>query len=228
MQFSSSASSTSSSGSGRSSAASTNDGSVRSVTAEITPSAPSATRPAANTSGSSVAEQVTTDPSASTSSSPATWVAMPPNRAPVPCVPVEIAPEIVCASMSPRLVIASPSRSSSALSVRSVVPARTVTSPESRSAAVIPVQPPRSSATSWAAPTAVNEWPLPRARTDFPSRAARDTAPASSSRSRGTTTSVATADSLPAQFRQAVCGAATGSSQVVRCGRARRNAPDAA
>ena len=66
---------------------------------------------------------------------------MPPNRAPVPCVPVEIAPEIVCASMSPRFVMASPSRSSSALSVCSVVPARTVTRPVSMSAAATPVQP---------------------------------------------------------------------------------------
>ena len=43
---------------------------------------------------------------------PATWVAMPPRPAPVPCVPVEIAPEIVCASMSPRFGMARPSESS--------------------------------------------------------------------------------------------------------------------
>ena len=51
-----------------------------------------------------------------------------PSRAPVPWVPVENAPEIVCASMSPRFGSASPSESSVAFSLRIVMPACTVTS----------------------------------------------------------------------------------------------------
>ncbi len=127
--------STSSSAMGRSSAASVKAGTHCSVTVESTPSAPTDTRAALNRSGFSSAEQETTDPSASTSSRPATWVAMPPRPAPVPWVPVEIAPETVCASMSPRFAIARPRVSSVAFSSLIVVPDRTVTSPESRSAA---------------------------------------------------------------------------------------------
>ena len=39
---------------------------------------------------------------------PRTWAASPPSSAPVPCVPVEMAPATVCASMSPRLGSAQP------------------------------------------------------------------------------------------------------------------------
>ncbi len=131
---------TSSSGMGRSSAASRNAGTQRSVTVAIRPSAPMLILAAANRSGLSAAETVTSDPSAVTSSRASTWVAIPPRPAPVPCVPVEMAPEIVCASMSPRFGMARPSASRPALSWRRVVPDRTVTSPVCASAATIPVQ----------------------------------------------------------------------------------------
>ena len=88
----------------------------------------------------------------------------------MPWVPVEIAPEIVCASMSPRFAMARPSESSAAFSSRIVVPDRTVTSPEDRSAPTMPVQPDRSSAAPEVAAAGVNECPLPSARTVSPSR----------------------------------------------------------
>jgi len=152
---------------------------------EITPSAPRPTWAAANKSGRCCGEQETTDPSARMSSSAATAVAMPPSRAPVPCVPVEIAPAIVCASMSPRLGIARPSTSSAALSRRIVVPDRTVTSPESASAEMTPAHPDRSSAAPEVAAVGVKECPLPSARTVRPAAAASLIASAISSVLRG-------------------------------------------
>ena len=64
------------------------------VSVDTRPSAPSPTRAQANTSGSSSAEQATSEPSPVTSSRPASWVARPPKRAPVPWVAVATAPAI--------------------------------------------------------------------------------------------------------------------------------------
>ena len=62
-----------------------------------------------------------------TSVAPTTCVAMPPNRAPVPWVPVEMAPEIDWRSMSPRFSIARPYGASSAGTWCRRVPASSVT-----------------------------------------------------------------------------------------------------
>ncbi len=195
---------TSASGIGRSSAARVNAGTQRSVTVEITPRAPRPTRAAANRSGRSRSEHETTDPSASTRSRAATWVAMPPSRAPVPCVPVEIAPEIVWASISPRFGIARPSASSAALSARIVVPERTVTSPVRTSAEITSVQPDRSSAAPVVAAAAVKECPLPSARTVSPAEAASLIASAMASAVRGRYQRAGSAVTVPAQFCQLI------------------------
>jgi hypothetical protein len=78
------------------------------VTLAITPRAPSPTRTAGSSSGSESAETSSSVPSGSTSSTASTSVERFRKRAPVPCVPVEIAPEIVCRSMSPRFSSANP------------------------------------------------------------------------------------------------------------------------
>src|SRR6516164_9726804 len=129
---------------------------------------------------------------------------MPPSRAPVPCVPVEIAPEIVWASMSPRFGIARPSVSSAALSARIVMPERTVTSPVRVSAETTPVQPDRSSAAPDVAAAGVNECPLPSARTVSPAEAASLTAAAMASTVRGQYQRAGSAVTVPAQFRQVI------------------------
>ncbi len=128
-----------------------------------TPSAPRPTRPTANTSAFSDGEQVTVEPSASTSSNARTCVARPPKREPVPCVPVETAPATVCASMSPRLVIDNPRLSSTRLSRRRVMPASTVTRPVRASAASSRSWRSRTSCRSSGRPMPVNECPEPMA-----------------------------------------------------------------
>ena len=72
-----------------------NAGTHLSVIVDTTPSAPSPTRAAANTSGFSAREHVSAEPSPVTSSIASTNVESAPSFAPVPCVPVESAPEIV-------------------------------------------------------------------------------------------------------------------------------------
>ena len=94
------------------------------------------------------------------------------SRAPVPCVPVEIAPAIVWRSMSPRFSIASPSRASSSLRSARTVPAPTSTRPEPGSASSTP----RSASTATIVPSviavSVNEWPEPATLTRRPAAAA--------------------------------------------------------
>src|SRR5215472_5300889 len=192
---------TCSTGIGRSSAVSVNDGTQRSVTAVTTPSAPSPTRAAANSSGRSDAEQVTSEPSARTRPSASTWVASPPSRAPVPCVPVDRAPAIVWASISPRLARASPNSAAAAFRPRSVVPDRAVTRPVWVSAAVIPVHRDRSRARPLVAAAEVNECPLPSARTRSPAAAASLTAAEISASVRGWSHRAGVAVAVPAQFR---------------------------
>ncbi len=103
------------------------------------PSAPRPMRAAAKTSGFSFSEQVSTEPSAVTSSRPLIWAAIEADSRPVPCVPVLMAPDTVCSMMSPMLVSDRPSRARAALSLLSGVPASTVTVMASRSMARIPV-----------------------------------------------------------------------------------------
>jgi hypothetical protein len=114
------------------------------VTAAIVPSAPIPTRAARSSSGLVAALRWRTLPSARTSSSPSTRAEMLRRRAPVPWVPVEIAPEIVCRSMSPRFSIARPSPASSSFSSASTVPPATLTKPEPGSASITPLSAPRS------------------------------------------------------------------------------------
>ena len=72
------------------------------------PRLPTPTRAARQSSGSESREHSTSEPSAVTSSIASTWLEMFRRRSPVPCVAVEIAPAIVCTSMSPRFSSASP------------------------------------------------------------------------------------------------------------------------
>lgn len=137
-----------------------------------------------------------------TSSSPATWVASPPKPAPVPWVPVAMAPATVWASMSPRFSMARPCWASSADSSRSRVPARTVTSRpaiESR-----PVSRSGRSSTPSVSAAPVNECPDPAIRTRSPSRTAARTASATSPASAGDTVRAGRATWSPAQLRHSV------------------------
>ena len=104
-----SSSSTASSGSGVSTACSTNAARSCRVTSTSTPRAPSPRRTAGSSSGRSVSLTVRSSPVAGRRASRATiCVARPPKPSPVPCVPVEVAPAIVCRSMSPMFGIARP------------------------------------------------------------------------------------------------------------------------
>ncbi len=79
------------------------------------------------------AEHSSVEPSASTSVSAATCEGMLRSRAPVPWVAVEIAPAMLCASMSPRFSMARPCSARRWLSARIVMPPCTRTSPQARS-----------------------------------------------------------------------------------------------
>lgn len=96
-------------------------------------------RAAANTSGFSVGEHVSTEPSAVTISSARICAASEPDSRPVPWVPVPVAPETVCSMMSPMLVSERPSRARASFSRLSGVPASTVTVPAARSTLRMPV-----------------------------------------------------------------------------------------
>ena len=113
-----------------------------------------------------------------------------------------MAPDTVWASMSPMFDIARPSASSAVFSSLIVVPDRTVTRPEARSALTMPFQPDRSSAAPEVTAAGVNECPLPRARTVSPSRAAAVTASTISSVLRGQYRLAGLALAVPAQFCQ--------------------------
>ena len=92
---------------------------------------------------------------------PTTWVASPPNRRPVPWVPVEIAPAMVCSSMSPRLVSArARGRAARGSAGAAACPACTVTRAAASSTvdhAVEPVEPQLHVARDGR--RAVKEWP---------------------------------------------------------------------
>ena len=150
-----------------------------------------------------MAEHVITAPVPVTSVSPTTNVARQPSEAPVPCVPVEIAPEIVCTSMSPRFGIASPMSASASLSSRSRVPAPTVTSRFDRSAVRMPVKADMSRRMPDVTAAPVNECPAPTGLTVSPSSAAALIVAANSSTVVGRTTRAATVRWLPAQFDHA-------------------------
>ena len=127
----------------------------------------------------SVAEHRSTEPSPVTRVSARTWVASPPSRLPLPWVPVERAPAMVCRSMSPRLGRASPYAARARLRSASRVPPPTVTRPDSRSTER---RPDRASSRSWSpSVTAMGEkeCPAPTALTVVPRSAASRTSRAS-------------------------------------------------
>ncbi len=192
-------SSTSSSGSVRSTPRRRKAGTQRSVTAVTIPSEPSPTRAARSRSPSSRVS-VRRSPLPSTSSSASTWALRFCSRAPVPCVPVAIAPASVWASMSPRLGSASPRSSRPRLSAASVIPPSALTSPEAGSASRM-----RSSRSSRTSVPSVgthgeNEWPDPAARTVRPASAARRTAPATSRADFGCSIATGTHECVRAQL----------------------------
>ena len=98
---------------------------------------------------------------------------MPRRRAPVPWVPVAMAPETVWRSMSPRFGSARPSAWRAGFSSCRGVPAATRTRRGSRSTPVIPRSPSRVSRTPSVATSGVNEWPGPRRAGPEPGRGGR-------------------------------------------------------
>src|SRR6266516_2725839 len=139
-------------------------GTTRSFTFAITPSVPSDTCAALNTSGSRSGEHSRISPDAVTSVKPSTCVDKVPNCVPVPCVPVLIAPDILCTSMSPRFSWASPCSKSMFPRFLSTVPPSTVTLPCSASMDSMPCISSSDSSTSSDCIIGVNEWPEPATR----------------------------------------------------------------
>src|SRR6266566_6038992 len=165
-------------------------GTTRSFTFAITPSVPSDTCAALNTSGSRSVEHSRISPAAVTSVKPSTCVDNVPNRVPVPCVPVLIAPEILCTSMSPRFSCASPCSKSISPRFLSTVPPRIVTVPRSVSLDPMPCISSSDISISLDCAMGVNEWPEPATRMCRPARPYSLTIFASSSILRGLTTSI--------------------------------------
>ncbi len=136
------------------------------------------------------------------------WAEMLRRRAPVPWVAVEIAPAIVCASMSPRFSRARPWPASRRLSSRIVMPAWTRTSPEERSTSSTPRSRRMLSDIPSVQAMSLNECPLPVTRRRRPRRSASTTAAASSCGDAGSRITTGRQPSSPAQLRHraaAVC-----------------------
>ncbi len=185
---------------GCSSASSRKSGSTAKVTRVRIPRAPRPTRAISRTSALCSGEASRTSPVPVTSCSPAIWADRPAATPPVPWVPVDVAPASVCSAMSPMLCSERPSRSSSALSTLSWVPAHAVTVIASRSTATRPAIPCGRSIASSGAEIAVKLWPLPTIFTVPPTRRAPVTASTTSSTEVGVITVRGSADSRPAQF----------------------------
>ena len=96
-------------------------------------------------------------PDAVTRRMPTTRVERLPKRAPVPCVAVASAPASDCASMSPWFSSASPWRAFSRPRALSVMPACTVTRPDSASASITRCIPEVSTSTPSVHAMSVNE-----------------------------------------------------------------------
>jgi hypothetical protein len=145
----------------------------------------------------------TTSPVPSTRVTDSTKVDRQPSLAPVPWVPVAIAPEIVCVSMSPRLGRASPCWASVAFSVARDMPAWTVTRLLTGSTSMSSASPSSRSRRPSVPAAAVNECPAPTGLTVRPSTLACLTSAATSAVEPGRAT-VAESVWLPAQLAQAV------------------------
>src|SRR5450755_1733120 len=141
---------------------------TRSFTLTIIPSRPSATWAALKISGLLSGEHSSTSPAAVTSVNPATWVDNVPKRAPVPCVPVLIAPAMLWLSISPRFSCASPCAKSASPSSLSRVPPQTVTVPASLSMDSIPCRLSSEISTSSVSTRGTKEWPAPTTRMCLP------------------------------------------------------------
>jgi ABC-type uncharacterized transport system permease subunit len=152
-----------------------NAGTHWTVTAVITPSAPTPTRATRQMSARSVSSHHTTSPSPVTSSMPTIVVAMLPHSRPVPCVAVLIAPAIDWTLMSPRFGIAIPTAASSSPRSRSVMPASTVTRHRSRSTDRTDRIRSSDNSTPPVIAAGVNECPAPITLTRPPSRRAART-----------------------------------------------------
>ena len=146
---------------GASWAARVNIGSTRSVTEVRMPSAPRPIRARASTSGFSSASARSRVPSPVTISRPTTWALSEATRPPVPWVPVEMAPAMVCSAMSPMLCSDRPSFSRAVFSSCSGVPASTVMVIASRSTPTTPRRLSGRSSRPSVRAMSVKEWPVP-------------------------------------------------------------------
>src|SRR5260221_9031206 len=154
----------------------------------MTPSVPSDTCAALNTSGFCPGEHSIISPDAVTRVMPSTCVDRVPKCTPVPCVPVLIAPVMLCSSMSPRFSWARPRSKSAFPRFLSRVPPHTVAVPRVVSIASIPCICSSDMSTSLVCTSGVKEWPEPATRTWRPSRPYCPIICASSSILRGLTT----------------------------------------
>ena len=140
-------------------------GTTRSLSFAMIPSVPSDTCAALNTSGSLSGEHSKISPDAVIRVIPSTCVERLPKRTPVPWVPVLIAPEMLCSSMSPRFSWASPCSKSAFPRFLSQVPPHTVAVPREVSRASMPCISSSDISTSSACTSGVKEWPAPTTRT---------------------------------------------------------------
>ena len=174
----------------------------RRVIALTTPSAPKLTRAARHPSGSVVAFTSTLDPSARTSSTECRPADRFGNRAPVPCVPVAVAPASDWLSMSPRFGSARPCACNRVLRSRKVIPASTRTRPLIRSTATMRFSRSSETRTPSVSTASVNECPDPATLTRRPAADAAATTSANSSTSAGVATWAGVQRWSPAQFTQ--------------------------
>ena len=132
-------------------------GTQRIVSSEITPSAPSETRPASRSSPS----RSTASPSAVTNRMASTCADRLRKRAPVPWVAVAMAPASACLSMSPWFSSARPRSASSRAQSAILMPAWTLTRPVPVSASRTRFIRDRSTITPSVQAMSVNECPVP-------------------------------------------------------------------
>lgn len=140
------------------------------------PSAPTLTLAARQASGSRSAESSTICPSPVTSSMECSAADRLRSRAPVPCVPVAVAPAIDCAPMSPRFSNARPWSHIAPASSPSVIPASTRTWPLARSTSTMRRMFSSVRSVPSVRTASVKECPAPATRTWRPASAARSIA----------------------------------------------------
>ena len=122
----------------------------------------------------------------------------------MPWVAVEIAPASVCLSMSPRFSIANPRSQSAALRSRSVIPASTLTRPETVSTSRTRLSASIRSIAPSVSAASVKECPAPAVWMARSRSAARLTARINPSRVRGLSTTAGEQRWSPVQFRHSL------------------------